>query len=108
MTGHTLAIAELTEILERFAVERAGGRAAEEIVEAQTQLLLARIAALTEVLRGATPNDTAHLASRLLVSDLAGVAAQFRGRANGMRSLLAKALVDVRDGLDNSAADDRP
>jgi hypothetical protein len=105
--GHPLTSRELTELLERFPLERTGGRTLEEMTEAQLQLLMARIAALTDMLRGAEPNDAAHLASRMLLGDLATVAAQFRGRANGTRSSLAKALADLRDVSHGAADSDR-
>jgi hypothetical protein len=89
---------ELTELVERFRPDRAGSKVPHEITESQVQLLLARIAALTEVLRSAEPGEPARLASRLALNDLAAVADQFRGRTNAMRAALAKALADVRDG----------
>ncbi|MGH9723005.1 MAG: hypothetical protein ACRD8O_22570 [Bryobacteraceae bacterium] len=99
MPGSTLSVHELAGLLERFPLERAGGRTFEEIADAHVQLLLARIAALTDLLRGAEPNETTHLASRLLLSDLTIVAAHFRGRANVMRPSLAKALAQLRESL---------
>lgn len=102
MTERRLATGELTELLERFPVERAGSQAVEEVTGARIQLLLARIAALTAMLRDAAPDETADLVSRLLLNDLAAVAAHFRGRANEMRSSLAKALADLREGHQES------
>jgi hypothetical protein len=87
---------ELTPLLERFRPERARGKTPSEISDAEVQLLLARIAALTDALHDAEPNETARLASRILLSDLAVLAAQFRGRANAMRTSLAKALEELR------------
>jgi len=92
----TLASDDLTALLERFRSDRVGARPAAEVSEAQLQLLLARMAALTDTLREAEPSETARLASRLLMNDLAAVADQFRGRANTMRAALAKALKDLR------------
>jgi hypothetical protein len=89
---------ELTDLLERFRPERAAGKAAPaEITEAQVQLLFARVAALTDALRGAESNEAARLAMRVALNDLATIADQFRGRTNMMRAALAKALADVRD-----------
>jgi hypothetical protein len=89
---------ELTDLLERFRPGRAAGKAAPaEITEAQVQLLFARVAALTDALRGAESNEAARLAMRVALNDLATIAAQFRGRTNMMRAALAKALADVRD-----------
>jgi hypothetical protein len=97
MPERTLTSDELKALLERFSLERAGERTFEEVAEAQVQLLTAKIAALTDMLRGSEANDTVHLASRMLLGDLAAIAAHFRGRVNAMRSPLAKALADLRD-----------
>ena len=91
----TLTFDELTQLLERFSSERAGGKTIEEVTETQVRLLLARIGAFTDMLRGAKPDEAARLVSRMLLSDLAAVAAHFRGRANTMRVPLAKALADL-------------
>ena len=88
---------ELTELVERFRPDRAGSKVPHEITESQVQLLLARIAALTEVLRTAEAGDPARLASRMALNDLATVADQFRGRTNAMRAALAKALAEMRE-----------
>ena len=91
----TLTFVELTQLLERLSSERAGGKTIEEVTETQVRLLLARIGAFTDMLRGAKPDEAARLVSRMLLSDLAAVAAHFRGRANTMRVPLAKALADL-------------
>ncbi len=70
----TLTSDELTQLLERFPLERAAGRPLEGTTEAQVQLLFGRIAALTEALRGTESNETTRLASRMLLVDL-----DFRG-----------------------------
>jgi hypothetical protein len=89
---------ELTDLLERFRPERAAGKAAPpEITEAQVQLLLARIGAFTDALRGAESNEPARLAMRVALNDLATIAAQFRGRTNTMRAALEPALADLRN-----------
>jgi hypothetical protein len=95
----TFTFDELAALLERFSLERAGVRTSDEITASQVQLLLARIAALTEVLRDALPGQTTQLASRMLLKDLSEVAAHFRGRANVLRPLLAEALTQVRESL---------
>ncbi len=104
----TLTSDELTQLLERFPLERAGGRPLEGTIEAQVQLLFGRIAALTEALRGTESNETTRLASRMLLVDLTSAAAYFRGRTNTMRSPLAKALAELRDLRHESSANDRP
>jgi hypothetical protein len=88
---------ELTDLLERFRPERAAGKVPAEITEAQIQLLLARIAALTDALRGAEANEPARLAMRVALNDLGTIADYFRARTNTMRDALAKALADLRD-----------
>jgi hypothetical protein len=98
---------QLTELLDRFQMERAGGKKLEEVADAQAQVLTARIAALTDLLRGAEPSEAMALASRILLRDLTAVAAHFRGRANGMRASLAKALAELRDVHHASADSER-
>jgi hypothetical protein len=88
---------ELTALVERFCPDRAGSRVPPEIAESQVQLVLARIAALTELLRGAEPNEPARMAARMALNDLAAVAEQFRGRTNAMRATLAKAIAELRE-----------
>jgi hypothetical protein len=94
-----LTLGELTELLDRFPLERAGDRTFDEVTDAQVQHQLARIAALTEMLRGATPNETAQLASRMLLRDLTAVAAHFRARANTIRPTLVEPLARLRESL---------
>ena len=94
VSGRTFAPGDLTDLLERFRPERAGQKASPEIAEVQIQLLLTRVAALTDALRGAESNEATRLASRIVLNDLAAVAGQFRARANTMRPALAKALAD--------------
>jgi hypothetical protein len=88
---------ELTELVERFRPDRAGSKVPHEITEAQIQLMLSRIAALTDVLRSAEASEPARLAARMALNDLAAVAVQFRGRTNAMRAALAKALAELRE-----------
>ena len=90
----------LTTLLESLDGQRAGARTSSEIADAQIDLLLARVATLTAALGAAPPNDTAHLASRLLLDDLAMIAAQFRSRANALRASLASALDELREALE--------
>ena len=91
---------DLTTLLERLDVQQSRAGASSEIAAAQIDLLLARIATLTVALGTVPSNDTAHLASRLLLDDLAMVAAQFRGRAGSMRASLTSALDDLREALE--------
>lgn len=107
MPRRTLTPDELTQLLERFPLERAGGQPLEGATEAQVQLLFERITALTEALRGAESNETTRLATRMLLVDLTSAAAHFRGRTNTMRSPLAKTLAELRDLRHGSAENDR-
>ena len=91
---------DITALFERLDVQRAGARTSSEIADAQIELLLARVATLTVALGAAPPNDAAHLASRVLLDDLAMIAAQFRSRANAMRASLTNALDDLREALE--------
>ncbi len=99
VAGRTLTSDDLALLLERFRAERAGARTAEDMIDEQVQVLLARIAALTDALGGTELNDASRIASRVLLSDLAFVAAQFRGRANTMRASLGKTLEDLHAAI---------
>ncbi len=69
--------------------------------------LLERLAALTNALQAAPQDETARMASRVLLDDLALVAAHFRGDANAMRASLVGALDDLRgarEQIDSSRA----
>ena len=79
MPDRPLTLGELTELLDRFPLERAGDRTFDEVTDTQVQLHLARIAALTEMLRGATANETAQLASRMLLRDSDSCRRSFQG-----------------------------
>ena len=90
---------DLTALLERLRLQPAGASTPSEVTRAQLDLLLARIGSLTEALRNADRNETTRLASRLLLSDLALVAAQFRGSANAMSASLSHALEGLTRAL---------
>lgn len=95
---------DLAALIERFPEERAGTRLSADVTELQVQRRLSRIAALTDALRDAESNETTRLAQHLLLSDLALVAGQFRGRANALRASLAEALASLSDALVHSEA----
>ena len=75
--SHKLTLDELTDLYERFRLEPPGEKASPEITHAHVQLL-ARVAALTDALRGAESNGPARLAMRVTLNDLAVIADQFR------------------------------
>lgn len=93
---------DLTALLERLRLQPAGPASLSEVNRAQLDLLLARIASLTDALRGAPSDETSRLAARLLLADLGLVAAQFRGRANDIAGALTRALDGIRCGLEST------
>ena len=96
MPDPTFTADDLTTLLESVGVPRAGARIHSEVADAQTTRLLTRISVLTDASRAPSSNDTARLASRILLDDLGLVSAQFRGTANTMRASLSGALNDLR------------
>ncbi len=97
---------DLTAVLQRLHLHQAGTRSPSEVTQAQIELLLARIAALTETLRGAESNESSRIAARLLLADVAMVAAQFRGNTNALGERLTRVLKNVRLTLESTA--DKP
>ena len=93
---------DLTALLERLRLQPAGAASLSEVNRAHLDLLLARIASLTEALRGAQSDETSRLAARLLLAALGLVAAQFRGRANDTADALTRALDGIRSGLEST------
>ncbi len=99
MPDPTFTADDLTTLFERLGVQRAGAKTASEVTDVQVERLLARVAVLTDALRVAPATDTAGLASRVLLDDLALVTAQFRGNANDIRASLSSVLDDLRIAL---------
>jgi len=95
---------DLTQLLERLTVERAGAQSSIQAGAAQIEMLCARVTLLTEALRDAEASDAARLAARMLLADLAQVTRQFRGRTNSLRASLEAAVDDMRAALGS----DRP
>ncbi len=102
MPDRAISPGDLTVLLERLRLPPAGAKPTSDVTLEQVDVLLARIASLTEALRGAAENETTQLASRILIGDLALVAAQFRGRANELSSALTRARDDIRAELENT------
>ena len=90
---------DLTQLLERLTVERAGAQSSVQAADAQVEMLCARITLLTDALRDAEASDAARLAARMLLADLAQVTAQFRGRTNSLRASLEAAVDEMRAAL---------
>ena len=106
MAERALQIDDLTAVLRRLRLHEAGTLSPSEVTQAQVELLLARIASLTETLRGAASNEASRTAAHLLLADLAMVAAQVRGNTNALGERLTHVLANVRLTLESAA--DKP
>ena len=100
MPGRNLSLDELTALLERCSSAHAGGHGGAAAGQPHVELLVARVAAVTEALRDADSNEATRLAERMLVADLALLAAQFRAGANAIGTSLAGALDTLRGTLE--------
>jgi len=98
---------DLTQLLERLTVERAGAQSSIQAGDAQIEMLCARVTLLTEALRDAEASDAARLAARMLLADLAQVTRQFRGRTNSLRASLEGNAVPEVLGPPPAAPPDR-
>ena len=98
---------DLTALLQQLRLQQPGAKSPAQIAHAQTDLLLSRIASLSDTLRdtqrGAEWNDTSRAAARLLLADLAMVAAEIRGNATAIHEQLTGTLEDARVALERSA-----
>ena len=94
---------DLSALLQQLGLQKPGAASPSEVNQAQTDLLIARMASLTETLRTAEWNDTSRAAARLLLADLAMVAAQFRGQATAIGEKLATTLEHVRVDLERTS-----
>ena len=95
MVNRSFTADDLTTLLERFRLQEGGAKSTAEVTEAQLDVVLARIAALTEALRKAEDDEVTRLASRILLGDLAIVAAHFRARTNDITVSLSRVLEDT-------------
>ena len=95
-------IDDLTAVLQRIRLHQAGTQPPSEVTQAQVELLLTRIASLTEILRGGGTDASARTAARLLLADAAMVTAQFRGSANEVGERLAGVLEHVALTLEST------
>ncbi len=92
------AMRVLAERLESIRLADGRGRMPRQAADLTTELALARIAALTDLVRGSGDWDEASRATaRLLLADLAAVSADFRARANELDALLDDALGPAGD-----------
>ena len=97
------SIDDLTALLQQLRLQQPGAKSTSEATQAQIDLLLARIALLTDTLRDAEWSEPSRAAARLLLADLAMVSAQFRGNANSISERLAGTLETVRLILERTA-----
>jgi hypothetical protein len=94
---------DLTTILKQLQLQRADGKSPADVTHAQVELLLARIASLTDALRGAPQSgDASQITARLLLADVAMVAAQFRGTTTSLNEQLLRALERARLAIENA------
>ncbi len=96
---------DLTALLQQLRLQQPGAKSPAEVAQVQTDLLLARMASLTDTLRAAEWNDTSRAAARLLLADLAMVAAQLRGNATAIGERLDGTLESVRVSLEKTVGD---
>ena len=106
MAERSSQIDGLTAVLQRLRPHQAGTQSPSEVTQAQVELLMVRIASLTEALRGAESNESSRNAARLLLADVAMVASQFRGNTNALDERLTRALENARLALESTG--DKP
>lgn len=106
MSEPRASIDELTGLLQQLRLQQPGAKSPAEVAQAQTDLLLARMASLTATLRAAEWNDTSRAAARLLLADLAMIAAQVRSNAAAIGDGLTTTLEHVRHALERTAGDE--
>ncbi len=83
---------DLAALLERFRLRPQEVPTVAVAGQAQLELALARISALTELLRTGEPAEGARVAERLLLADLGLVSTWFRAQANETAAALARVL----------------
>ena len=104
MPDRAISPDDLVRLLEQRHLPPGGAKHAEGVTHEQVDVLVARIASLTEALRGTRESQTAQLASRILLEDLALVVAQLRGRANELVESLTRAQDGIRESVVGDAA----
>ena len=106
-----MATNDLTALLQQLRLQLPGAKSPTQAAHAQTDLLLSRIASLSSTLRDAQGasewNDTSRAAARLLLADLAMVAADIRGNATALNQQLAATIEDARIALERTTGDTR-
>ena len=103
MPGEMPSLSHLRATLDELRVAAVGERGPDEIAGLQLEHLLARVRALTEDLEVAGGGADMRLAERLLLADLALVAARLRAEVNADRTALAGVL-EALDALSRAAS----
>ncbi len=101
---HASPVHGLSAVLQQLRLQHADRKSPSEVTHAEIELLLARIALLTETLGGAAQStETFRAAARLLLADVAMVTAHFRGDTNALSERLTRALEDAQLALERAA-----
>ena len=104
MAEHASPIHALSAVLQQLRLQHADRKSPSEVTQAEIDLLLARIASLSETLGGAAQStETFRIAARLLLADVAMVTAHFRGSTNMLSERLTRALEDAQLALARAA-----
>ena len=106
MTDRAPSPSDVTALIAGLSLVPAEPRSPTDLTQAELDLVLARMSALITLLRDAAPSDTTRLAERLLLADLAFVAARFRAGADAASASLEGALDALRSALDGASATD--
>jgi hypothetical protein len=93
-----LSPADLMALFERFRLRPQDVPTVAFATRTQLDLMLARITALTDLVRSSDPvaDDASRLAIRLLLVDLGVLSAWLRGEANEKAAALGRVLDEVR------------
>lgn len=94
----------LNVVLQQLRLQHADKKSPSEVTQAEIELLLARIASLTETLGDSTQSaETFRVAARLLLADVAMVTAHFRSDSNALSERVTRALEDAQLALEHAA-----
>ena len=103
MAQHASPVHGLSAVLQQLPLQHADRKSPSEVTQAEIELLLARVASLSETLGGATQStETFRTAARLLLADVAMVTAHFRGDSNTLSERLTRALEDAQLALERT------
>jgi hypothetical protein len=102
MPEHELTTSDLIALVERVRLALPAASAL-DAQKTQLDLALARIASLTESLRGSGWTDANRIAARILLSDLALVASQLRGSTRDVSDALVNAVHGLNASLERES-----